>query len=68
MTCNSSRGSCEVSKKVLHLTVGPLEVVWWVGGLFDNTVSKVQVLLDFRLLDLTLDFDFRLWTWTWTFA
>ena len=26
MTCNSSRGSWEVSKKVKHLTVGPLEV------------------------------------------
>ena len=36
-----------------------------VGGwLYDNSVSKVQVLLDLKTLDLTLDFDFRLWTWT----
>ena len=62
-------------QKGIHLTVGTLEVLeklcgGWVvgGGLYDNTVSKVQVLLDFRLLDFTLDFDFRLWTWTWTFA
>ena len=41
---------------------------WWVGWLYDFSVSKVQVLVDFRLLDFTLDFDFRLWTWTWTFA
>ena len=54
--------------------ITPLEVFekflggWWVGGLYDNTVSKVQVLLDLNTLDLTLAFDFRLWTWTWTFA
>ena len=67
MTCNFRRGSWEVSKKVEYLTVGPLELPeklcggWWVGGgLFDFTVSKVQVLLDLKTLDLTLDFDLTL--------
>ena len=64
LSLDSNLGLWEVSKKVWHLVVGPLEVsekfsvVVWSS---DNTVSKVQVLRR-RTLNLWL------WTWTWTFA
>ena len=57
MVQQSLIGHLEVIEKFTVVVVGG-------GGLFDFTVSKVQVLLDLKTLDLTLDLDFRLWTWT----